>query len=82
MASDMAQKILKVTVTTAGSKVKARSHHDAAHLQPISNVPTKYQPPTPSYTVSKMSPDKILKVKVTKGRSNQGHTIMLHIYSP
>ena len=24
-----------------------RSHHDVAHLQPLTNVPTKYQLPTP-----------------------------------
>ena len=24
-------------------KVKSRSHHDAAHLQPLTNVPTKHQ---------------------------------------
>ena len=30
---------LKVTV--------ARSHHDVAHLHPLTNVPTKYQLPTP-----------------------------------
>ena len=28
-------------------KVKSRSHHDAAHLQPLINVPTKHQLPTP-----------------------------------
>ena len=28
-------------------KVKSRSHHDIAHLQPAINVPTKYQLPTP-----------------------------------
>ena len=27
-------------------KVKSRSHHDAAHLHPLTNVPTKYQLPT------------------------------------
>ena len=27
-------------------KVKSRSHHDAAHLQPLTNVSTKYQLPT------------------------------------
>ena len=27
-------------------KVKSRSHHDAAHLQPLTNVPTKYELPT------------------------------------
>ena len=30
----------------AMSKVKSRSHHDDAHLQPSTNVPTKYQLPT------------------------------------
>ena len=34
-------------VTTARSKFKLRSHHDAAHLQPPTNVPTRYQLPTP-----------------------------------
>ena len=28
-------------------KVKSMSHHDIAHLQPLTNVPYKYQPPTP-----------------------------------
>ena len=28
-------------------KVKPRSHHDAAHLQPLTNVPTKHQLPIP-----------------------------------
>ena len=39
-------KILKVKVTTTRSKVKSRSHHDAAHLQPLTNVPTEHQLPT------------------------------------
>ena len=30
----------------ARSKVKSRSHHDVAHLRPLTNVPTKYQLPT------------------------------------
>ena len=29
------------------SKVKSRSNHDVAHLHPLTNVPTKYQLPTP-----------------------------------
>ena len=29
------------------SKVRARSHHDVAHLHLLTNVPTKYQLPTP-----------------------------------
>ena len=28
-------------------KVKSRSHHAAAHLQPLTNVPTQHQLPTP-----------------------------------
>ena len=35
-------KIFKLKVTTARSKVKSRSHHDIAHLHPLTNVPTKY----------------------------------------
>ena len=27
-------------------KTKSRSHHDAAHLQPLTSVPTKHQLPT------------------------------------
>ena len=68
--------ILKDMVTTTRSKVTSRSHHDLAHLQPPTNVPTKYQLPTPRY-----SPDKILLVKVTTAKSNQGHTMTLHTYN-
>ena len=39
----------KGQVTMARSKVKSRSHHDVALLQPQTNVPIKYQLPT-SYT--------------------------------
>ena len=31
----------------ARSKVKSRSDHDVAHLHPLTNIPTKYQLPTP-----------------------------------
>ena len=31
----------------ARSKVKSRSDHDVAHLQSLTNIPTKYQLPTP-----------------------------------
>ena len=40
-------KILKVKVTTARSKVKSRSYHDDKHPQPPTSVTTKYQLPTP-----------------------------------
>ena len=39
--------ILEVKVTTARSTVKSRSDHDVAHLHLLTNVPTKYQIPTP-----------------------------------
>ena len=39
---------------------------------------------TTSYTLwfPRYSPDKILKVKVTAARSNLGHIMMLHTYTP
>ena len=40
-------KFLWVKVTTARTKVKSRSLHDVAHLHALTNVPTKYQLPTP-----------------------------------
>ena len=40
-------KIFKLKVTTARSKVKSRSDHDVAHLHPLTNVPAKYELPTP-----------------------------------
>ena len=40
-------KIFKLKVTTARSKVKSMSDHDVAHLHILTNVPTKYQLPTP-----------------------------------
>ena len=40
-------KIFKLKVTTTRSKVKSRSDHDVAHLHLLTNIPTKYQLPTP-----------------------------------
>ena len=40
-------RFLRVNITTARSKVKSRSHHNVIHLQPQTNVPTKYYLPTP-----------------------------------
>ena len=62
-------KIFKLKVTMARSKVKSRSDHDVAHLQPLTNVPIMYQLPNQyaykvptSYTLQfpRYSPDKIL----------------------
>ena len=62
-------KILKIKVTTPRSKVKSRSHHDVVHLQPLANVQTKYQHPTP-YGFQEVAQKQIFKVKVTMARSN------------
>ena len=70
-------------VTTTRSNAKSRSHHDVAHLQPLINVPTKYQLPTP-YSLGD-SPDKILKVKVTTAKSkvkSRPHHNIAHLKPP
>ena len=59
----------------ARSKVKSRSYHDVAHLQPLTNVPTEYVLFTP-YGFLRYSL-KTLKIKVTTTRRNQGHTMTL-----
>ena len=50
------------------SKVKSRSDYDIAYLQPLTNVPTKYQLPTPN-GFQDIAADKIFKLKVTTARS-------------
>ena len=76
-------KILKVKVTTARSKVKSRSHHDIAHLQPPTNVPTKYQVPTP-YAFRDIAQTRFYRSRsLQQGqRLNQGYTMMVHTYTP
>ena len=63
-------------------KVKSRSHHDVAHLQPLTNVPTKYQLPTP-YAFQDIAQTRFSNSRsLWQGqRSNQGHTITLHTYN-
>ena len=64
-------------------KVKSRSHHDAAHLQPPTNVPTKHQLPTP-YGFIDIAQTRFYRSKSLRQgqRSNQGHTMTLHTYTP
>ena len=61
----------------------SRSHHDAAHLQPLTNVPTKHQLPTPygfrDIAWTRYSNSRSLR---QGQRSNQGHTMTLHTYTP
>ena len=75
-------KIFKVKVTTTRSKVNSRSHHDAAHLQLLTNVPTKHQLPTP-YGFRDIARTRFyLSRSLRQGqRSNQGQTMTLHTYT-
>ena len=74
-------KILKVTMIR--SKVKSRSHHDAVHLHPLTNVPTTHQLPTP-YGFRDIARTRFYRSRsLWQGqRSNQGHTMRLHTYTP
>ena len=64
-------------------KVKSRSDHDVAHLQPLINVPTKYQLPTP-YGFRDIARTIFYRSRsLQQGQgSNQGQTMTLHIYNP
>ena len=76
-------KIIYIKVTTARSKVKSRSHHDLAHLHPLTNVPTKYQVSTP-YGFRDIAQTRLYTSRSLRQcqRSNQGHTTILHTYTP
>ena len=64
-------------------KVKSRSDHDAAHLHPLTNVPTKYQLPTP-YGFQDIAQTRFYRSRsLWQGqRSNQGQTMTLQTYTP
>ena len=64
-------------------KVKSRSDQDAAHLQPLTNVPTKYQLPTP-YSFRDIAQTRFYRSSsLPQGqRSNQSQTMTLHTYTP
>ena len=64
-------------------KVKSSSHHDAAHQQPLTNVPTKHQLPTP-YGFQDIAQTIFYRSRsIRQGqRSNQGQTMTLHTYTP
>ena len=67
----------------ARSKVKSRSDHDVAQLQPLTNVHTKYQLPTP-YSFRDIARTKIHRSRSLRQgqRSNQGQIMTLHTYNP
>ena len=64
-------------------KVKSISDHDAAHLQPPTNVCTRYHLPTP-YGFRDIGRKKLYRSRsLWQGqRSNQGLTMSLHTYNP
>ena len=63
--------------------VKSRSRHDAAHLHPLTNIPTKYQLLTP-YGFQDIARTRFYRSRsLQQGqRSNQGYTMTLHTYNP
>ena len=67
----------------ARSKVKSRSDHGVAQLHPLTNVPTKYQLPTP-YSFRDIARARFYRSRSLRQgqRSNQGQTMMLHTYTP
>ena len=64
-------KIFKLKVTMAKPKIKSRSHNDIAHLHPLTNVPTRYQLPTPH-----SFPD-ITQTRLSNSRSLRQSQIMV-----
>ena len=56
------------------SKVKDQS---VAHVKPSTNVPTKYQLPTP-YFFQDIARTRFYRSMSLRQRSNQGHTVTLH----
>ena len=57
-------------------KVKSRSHHDVAHLHPLTNIPTKCQLPTPYGLRDTVWTRFYRSRSLRQGqRSNQGHTM-------
>ena len=59
------------------------SDHDAAQLYPLTNVPTKYQLPTP-YGFRDIARTRFYRSRSLRQgqRSNQGNTTTLHTYTP
>ena len=63
-------------------KVKSRSYQDTTHLQPLTNVPTKHQLPTP-YSFQDIAQTRFYRSRsLCQGqRLNQGQTMTLHTYT-
>ena len=67
----------------ARSKVKSRSDHDVAHLQPLINVPAKHQLPSP-YGCRDIARTRFSNSRsLWQGqRSNLGQMMTLHTHTP
>ena len=65
------------------SKVTSSLHHDAAHLQSLTNVPSKYQLPTP-HGFRDIARTRFYRSRsLWQGqRSYPGHTMTWHTYTP
>ena len=64
------------------SKVKSRSHHDVAHLHPLTNVPTKYQLPTP-YSFRDIARTRFYRSRSLRARSkvkSRSHHDVAHLH--
>ena len=61
-------RFFNVKVITARSKVKSRSNYDKAQLHFLTNVPTKYELPTP-YGFRDMARTRFFKIKGITARS-------------
>ena len=70
---------LKVQVSIARLKVESVSHHDNTHYHPSMSPAISIN--VIHHVVYWMYSSKILKVKVTTTRSNQGHTMRLRTYT-
>ena len=66
-----------------GWRVKSRLHHEGAHLQPPTNIPTKYQLPT-CQSFWDIAWKRFYRSRsLQQGqRLDQGHTKTLHTYNP
>ena len=63
-------------------KVKSRSHHDVAHLHPLTNVPSKHQLRTPHGFRDTAQTRFYRSRSLWQGqRSNPGQTMTLHTYT-
>ena len=81
MNSNMILTVLNLHQKT-DPKVKSRSHHDVAHLHPLTNVPSKYQLPTPHGFQDTARTRFYRSRSLWQGqRSNPGHTMTLHTYT-